>query len=350
MPHTVHIVACAAQTAVGLTAESAAAAVRAGVSRVTLHPFLMDGAGESLRCAMAGGLDPEPLGTPRIAGLAQRAKLEVGRKLGLAAHSQEKISLFVALSEPRPGLLEKDAAHIARMLAMDNADGLPPVAVERTGEGHAGALYALAVGFHRISQGQESLCICGGVDSYFNPDTLDWLDAKRRIAREGIRGGFIPGEAAAFVVLASDDARRRFAWPSLARVSAVATGQELRLLDSDEGLLGEGLTAVVERIVHGLRFPQERIDETYCDINGERHRSDEWGFTLLRLGSRFRDGSAYTTAVSEWGDVGAASGALGCILAAQAFRRGYSKGNRALIWGSSWGGLRSAVLLEKGAG
>ena len=103
----------------------------------------------------------------------------------------------------------------------------------------------------------------------------------------------------------------------------------------------------VGRAVATLRLPDERIDDLYCDINGERHRTDEWGFTALRHHAAIRDGSDYVTAAGAWGDVGAASGVLSCVLAIRAWERRYAHGPRALIWASSPAGLRGVVILER---
>jgi 3-oxoacyl-[acyl-carrier-protein] synthase-1 len=95
-----------------------------------------------------------------------------------------------------------------------------------------------------------------------------------------------------------------------------------------------------------LRLPAEAVDDVYGDINGERYRTDEWGFAVLRTNHALR--SVQSEVPTQcWGDVGAASGALGCMLAVRAWARGYAKGTRALVWAGSDGGLRSAVVLEE---
>ena len=48
--------------------------------------------------------------------------------------------------------------------------------------------------------------------------------------------------------------------------------------------------------------------------------------------------------------LGAATAALNCMLATQAWQRGYAMGPRALLWGGSWNGLRGTMLLEQGRG
>jgi 3-oxoacyl-[acyl-carrier-protein] synthase-1 len=95
---------------------------------------------------------------------------------------------------------------------------------------------------------------------------------------------------------------------------------------------------------------EELLHDVYCDINGERSRTDDWGFAALRTGSLFRDPTAYRATASQLGDVGAAAAPLNCVLAIQAWRRAYAHGRNAIIWGASWRGLRGAAVLEQGAG
>jgi 3-oxoacyl-[acyl-carrier-protein] synthase-1 len=93
-------------------------------------------------------------------------------------------------------------------------------------------------------------------------------------------------------------------------------------------------------------LPGERVEAVVCDINGERYRSEEWGFTMLRLPETFVDPTAYDAPASCWGDMGAASGPLFVAVAVTAAKRGWAKGTRYLIWNSSEQGHRAAVVLE----
>jgi 3-oxoacyl-[acyl-carrier-protein] synthase-1 len=82
----------------------------------------------------------------------------------------------------------------------------------------------------------------------------------------------------------------------------------------------------------------------YCDINGERYRSEEWSLAVLRVPHATKT-LDYVAPVACWGDVGAAIGPLSCILATRAWARRYSKGRNALIWCGSETGLRAAIAL-----
>ncbi len=350
MSRSVHIVAVAARTAVGLTAESTAAAVRAGVSRICQHPFMLDAAGDKLRCGYDRGIDPALFGADRMFSLARRALAEAAAKLTRQRPCPVPVRVLLALPEPRPGFSSQDASRLARRLGEVPPTRLPAVRVEQTEAGHAGALGGLERAVHDIGQGVEDLCFVGGVDSYLEEETIDWLDAERRLARAEIRSGFPPGEGAAMLAVASDAARSALALPSLARIRTVACAREKRDPKCDAGLLGEAMTEAIRRAAGALRRPGEILADVYCDINGERSRADDWAFALLRTASAFRDGTDYRTAVSQCGDIGAASAALSCVLAVQAWQRGYANGPLALACGSSWTGLRGAAILERSAG
>lgn len=343
-----HIVAVGARCAVGLTAEYASAAIRAGISRVAEHPFLLDVAGDKVRCGRVPRIDPTVIGTARLAALAEYPLRDVAAKLTRVRPSSVKVPVLLALPEARPGWTTADTVRASQTLAEMTIPNIGTIAPEQVGGGHAGALSAMRLAFEIVASGREDFCIAGGVDTYLDANTIGWLDVNRRLAREGARTGFAPGEGAAMVALASDGARKQLGLPSLGLVRGVACAQESRAPDRDEESLGQGLTDAILGATDDLRMPNEIISDVYCDINGERVRTEDWGFTLMRTSARFRDGTSYVTAVGQCGDLGAASGALGCVLAVQAWQRRFAIGPRALIWGGSWGGLRGAALLEQG--
>jgi 3-oxoacyl-[acyl-carrier-protein] synthase-1 len=339
MTTDVHIVALAARTPVGNAAEPTAAAVRSGINRVAEHAWMVDGGGDRLCCGTVPGVEPRLIGADRLVFLGSAILAELAAKLPFRL---ARTSLLLALPEHRPGHREQDDVAVVRGLT---GSGVQPRVV---GRGHAGALAGIEQAVESITGGREELCLVGGIDSYLHPDTIDWLDADRRIARVGIRGGFPPGEGAAVVALAGEGLRRRLRMPSLGLVRAVACGHEVREVNQPEGLLGEALAAVYARVSLAMHRPQERFDDIYCDINDERGRTTDYGFALLRCGDLFRDGSRYITPAAQIGDIGAAMAPLNLILATRAWASGYASGKLALISGSSWGGMRAAALLQQG--
>jgi 3-oxoacyl-[acyl-carrier-protein] synthase I len=350
------VVATGARTPLGLTAESSAAAVRAGIARIGEHPVLVDDSGQPLIVALDGRLGADLFGAERLAPLATAALVEATRKvLGVGAAEGEgrpavatdsPLAVFVALPDARPGLDAGDSGRIARSLGQSLAALGVAVRVESPRTGHAGALHGIAKAVGDLRSTRCSLAAVGGVESYMQTATLRALAGDRRLGGKGVRSGFHPGEGAGFVVLALDSTARRLGLRPLAKVRGAFAAIEERTFATGREVLGEGLAKAIAGAAADLALPGEAIDDVFCDINGERYRSEEWGMAVLRVqGVMAR--SSYEAPANLWGDVGAAWGALGCILSVRAWERGYARGPRALVWGSSDSGLRAAVVLQR---
>lgn len=337
------VVAVGARTPVGLRTDSTAAAVRAGLSNFAEYPFAMR-SGQPVVVSADPLLDTAIEGAARLVLMAESALREVAEALGddltrLPGH------VLLALPEPRPGLSDDDATRIAR----DIDDLLPGLGLSgRTsiaGRGHAGGAVALAKAHRALADGRGDLVIVLGADTYHHPESFMWLEAERRFAQPAIRGGFIPGEGVAALALLSDTAAARLGATPLAVVEAVGLGTETLLRASETGSFGQGMSAAVEAATRMLDLPQEAVDTVYADINGERYRSEEWGFMAMKLYRAFRS-LEYEAPASSWGDVGAASATLFGILAVESFRRGYARGPRVLAMVGSDSGQRGAVLMS----
>jgi 3-oxoacyl-[acyl-carrier-protein] synthase-1 len=320
--------------------------VRAGITVVAEHPFLIDRAGVPIPAARDDQLDPNLLGPRRMLVLAESALREACLALDNAPPPGQRLPVYLGLPSPRPGFSQPEAELIRTGLA--RLEGLPVELAEITvfAQGHSAGLAALAAAAETLQTGANHACLVGGVDSYFQPETLGWLEDHRQIAGGDSRSGFIPGEGACFVLLVSEPARARWSLGALASVIAVASGLETKLIKTSDTCLGEGLITAVQDAVSSVITPTERINDILCDINGERYRSEEWGFVCLRLSQFFDDPTAYQSPADCWGDMGAASGPLLTMLACRAFARGYSKGPRTMVWASSEGGHRGVAVLE----
>lgn len=353
MSPPIHIVAMAARTPVGKRAETCAAAVRAGISRVQEHPFMVDAAGDPLLCGFDADIPPPLLGTARMTALLSAALDELAAKIPTALQSCSEVPCWLALPEPRPGCVERDLQDVApKVQAQLVAAAVPPLqrlSWHTATQGHAGAVVGINAAIEALISGRSDLCIVGGVDSYFDADTLDWLEQDRRLMRDGIRGAFPPGEGAALVALATDTTRRRFGLASQGIILGSSYCYEPGDENSDEGLLGLGLTEAYTRLSRHLP-PGNRFDDIFIDINDERSRTTDYAFATLRCGALFRDGSQYTTCVGSTGEVGACSAPLNWILAASSHLRGYARGSHTLVSSASWNGLRGAVLMCPGKG
>ena len=338
----VHVCALAARTPVGLVAETAAAALRAGLAALTEHPTLIDPLGEPITGGFDPCLDPDLRGRYRMLELARPPLTRLLTKLSGDQAVLDSVTVLLALPEPRPGWSTDDIQKLTHSLAQLKHPGCGDLAVRSFAEGHAGGLRYLGEAADALAKGTMDLCIVGGVDSYLETATLGWLHANGLLGQT-VRAGLVPGESAAFVALASARALRALGLSSLATLSAWSSVHEPPSLDPRQQ--GLALTSVIRATLDALPEPRS-IDDIYCDMNGQRQRSEEWGFCVLRAPPRFRDPTAYTAVVDQIGDVGAATGPLLAVLAARAWARGYARGPDALLWGSSFGGTRAALIMR----
>ena len=342
MSQSVHIVAVGARTPLGLTAETSMAAVRFGITQVNDHPFIVDRVANPVRLALDSQLDPGLMGPQRLVEMAATAIEEIYIQFEGLLSRFTSVPVLLGLPEERPGWSETNMQmvrdELSQKLASQQLDIYP--------HGHAAGLMALIVACARIKTGQTEICIVAGVDSYLQSETLQWLDENKQLATSYHRGAFFPGEGAGACLLASESVVNRFNLHSMARIRGGGEAKEAHIIKTGKICLGDGLTECVRKAVDPLVLPHEIVEGIICDINGERYRSEEWGFSLLRVSQVFVDPTDYEAPASCWGDVGAASGPLFIVLAVTAAVKGWAKGKRYLIWCSSEGGQRAALMLE----
>lgn len=345
--HTdVSIVGFGARTPVGATAVAAAAAVRAAVAMFGDHPYMIDKAGNAMVVAIDPFLPPDLAGVDRLLDIARPAASEALAPLS-TVRTRSKVEILVGLPEPRPGL----PVHVIRDFPAHLKDNLEQHvrinAITAIDAGHSSGLMALQEACRRIKSGSEAFYLVGGVDSYHEPETLEWLDANDQLHSETNTWGMIPGEAAGFCLVASQQTAERAGLRIVGKVLAAATHQETNLIKTDAVCLGEGLSRAVREAL--VVLPRDvKVDFTICDLNAEPYRADEFGYTTVRTSDHFVDASAFMTPADCWGDVGAASGCLFVMLAVVAHLKGYAMGPTNLIWTSSERGHRSAAIIKTG--
>ncbi|MHC4103655.1 MAG: beta-ketoacyl synthase N-terminal-like domain-containing protein [Planctomycetota bacterium] len=301
--------------------------------------------GDPYVVAMVPSLDVSYTGHQRYFDLALPALNEALDPLNNLPGNVRPIPVIIGLPEDRPGLPD-DLSKILeeRIIAADN--GSAPIGNVRTvSKGHSAGLMALETGSKVILQRASEFCVIGGVDSYTDPDTLDWVEDNEQLHKPSNAWGFLPGEAAAFCLICSRNTAQKYNLPIRTQLVAISTALEKNKIKTKTVCIGEGLTQAVRNAFQ--TFPREfRIDFTICDQNGEAYRADEFGFMLARMSEYFVDPSDFMAPADIWGDVGAASGPLYINLIACAAEKGYFKGPHTLLWTSSEGGERSAAILR----
>jgi len=344
---SVHILGLGASTPVGRNVWASAAAVRAGLSGFSEHPFMVDSVGEPVRVASCRWLDAAYEGGDRYCALLFTAIDEALAAVQKRDQSKSiRLGLAAALPPARPGRPE------------DLSSTVIAAASKRYGEligrtltfefGHAAGYVAMDGALRSLAAGSIDACVVAGVDSYLPPETLEWVEACDQLHGAGALNnawGFIPGEAAGAVLLASARVATLLEAHSFGEVIAVGLGRETNLIKTETVCTGEGLTAAFRAALEKLDSGQQ-IHNVLCDLNGEIYRADEFGFTALRTKERFRAATDFIAPADVWGDVGAAGAPLHLSLAVIAHRKRYGNGPLSLTWASSESGERGAAIIR----
>jgi len=338
------IVGAGAQTPLGRTAPASAAAVRAGISRLAEHPYLMGRSGEPLTVARAGYVDDGLELEARLAALGVAAATEATATLSSMGGGIPPVALLLGL----PRLKAEGGAEAQERVISAVARGLLPgvalAAAQVFDQGHVSGMLALERGVALLQEGSIGFCIIGGIESYFDDGRLTALGEAGRLLGDDNPWGFAPGEGAGFLLLTRGDVARRLQLEPLARVVAAASTSEP--INHAEGVCtGEGLSRCFGQVLDVL--PQEsRVDQLLGDLNGEPHRAEELGYALCRHGERLVDHDRVSSPATCWGDLGAASGTLLVMLATQWGLMDRLAGPLSLCWCSDDRGARAGVLLQ----
>lgn len=224
---------------------------------------------------------------------------------------------------------------------------LPPLRFA-TFAGHAGVAECFERAVADVVSGKVQAAIVGGVDSLLDEETLVWLDTLGRLKRLGVPVGLLPGEAGAFLVLETLRSAKARGARILGTFRAVCLGKEEACLLSGAPAHGTAMTRVLERISGPAGLLGSSPPWVLCDLNGETHRSTEWGHVLVRLAAQFPAFGAPSVwyPAMSFGDVGAASGAVAVSMALHAMERTMAPSRTAIVLSTSDGPGRGAVVLQ----
>jgi len=344
VPQNLVVVGVGMISAVGLSAAETAASVRAGTARF-IETSMLDKRFEPFVLAEV----PEE-GLPDLAEPLAAA--------GLTAREARMLRLATPALKECLKALPAGASPPALMLALPETETTKPLdgpaflgwLAQQVGpvfdlkqsavslRGRAAGLQGIGRAADLLRSGAARFAIAGGIDTYRDLYVLGTLDMEQRVKSTANLDGFIPGEGAAFLLLAS-----RGAAPGLAALSVVSQAVEPGHLYSKEPYRGEGLAQAVQQLIQGGGVAGS-IEEVYSSMNGENHWAKEWGVARIRQNGTFSAEHGMHHPADCCGDTGAACGPLLVGLAALGIKDGYRR-SPALVYASSDRGPRAAVAV-----
>ena len=344
----------AAVSAVGHSAAVSFASVKAGLARIgdSTELKIRNGKGKlmSVTCASVTGITNGHRRYLRCFRMAVRAFAEVLVDSQLDDALLNEATLYLVLAErERPGMDSRIEKELVGKLAREL--GLPDLSSRTTliSTGHAGAFEALEAAANAISAGRCARAVIGSVDGYLDELTLEWLKDTGRLKTEENPKGFVPGEAAAFLVLERHSTVLARNGKALAMLVGTGSTIESNSIYDKAPSTGDGLTAAIRSAVEPVGDVSS-LALVVCDLNGERYRANEWGLALLRSFGATPTPRLLWHPADCLGDCGAAAGVLNIVFGTLAIARRSVADGSVLVWGSSDDGERGAALLAAVSG
>lgn len=346
-----YVLAAGLACPLGLRSRPAIAAILAGISRFGEVRGVHDRAGEPARASRLESLDPALSRTGRAAFFGAHALTET--LLCLPAGRPRTIPLFLALPEqasdqgqplqPVP-LMDELIAAAARAPA--------PVALlckpaHCFPQGRAGFFNALQTAITTVIHGESDLAVVGAADSLAHDMVVRAIARDDRLLGPANQDGIIPGEAAAFILVAARTPP--FVHHPVATVDAMALHQQPAFV-RDGPLDASALTAVLAALRQAI---VGRVDTILSAQPGQTLWARQFAVAHLRNTGLVPEPLRHALVGDALGDLGAAAVAVAAaqligVLAAGSCARGlvYGLSEQGLVGGAVF----SATQPHRGGG
>jgi 3-oxoacyl-[acyl-carrier-protein] synthase-1 len=338
------IIGFGAVTAVGFNAPQSCAAIRAAITGFTLAECRDKVKGPTLHAEVP--LRPRPFeATPfsRLVALAATALRECVESSGL---DPRRWVLLLGVREYFRVVPGYDWRNSSLLNVIQQASGCSFHPDSRViPEGNAATFSALAQARVLLASKNVEGCVVGGVDSLLNTADVKRFGGRYRLKSNEVARGFIPGEGAAFVAVASKSTVSQY---GMINGIGLAKEGELTTVLSSGHPNGKGLASAIRAALSDAGIDESQVHFRVSDMNGELYRGHESMLALTRVYRTRRPNFPQILPAACVGEIGAAAGALLLVVAATSIYRGYAPGRIAICEGSSDGGLRGACLVVGG--
>jgi len=301
-------------TPVGGNAETTAAAVAAGISAIEETGVLSKQQTPVKMARVPDGALPDihealkdnelSVRQQRLLCLAAAALVQLSDILP----ADQTLPLYLALPETLPGHTSPLRGNFIEQLALQSGMSLNVADSLIADIGRAGSFYAIEKAAQYFEQTGNDYLLIGGVDTYWDLLLLANLDAEDRLNVLGVHDGFIPGEGAAFLLLASDRVDASHIEHPV-RLYRPGTAQETGHRYSEAPYRSDGLDAAVKTAIQ--QAAPAKIQSVWSGMTYESYGAKEFGVALTRSSTQLADSLDTQHPADAFGDMGAA---IGCTL------------------------------------
>ncbi len=323
-------------TAVGLDAPSTCAALRARIDGFAETRFV--GSDGNWMIGAAVPLPRNWIGQKRLAHLAAGAITEIMSK---APDIGKDTALILCLAETdRPGRVIKDPSAFAKQLSEITETAPRTRIVEH---GRPSGFVALQQAERLISDGKAARVLIVGVDSYLTGRSINHY--RDRILGPANPNGFIPGEAAAAVLVSNSGQGLKLTGLGLAREEAHIYNQK-----DEDGLdlplRADGMTNAYKAAFDQAGYGHDKITTKIGDLIGETFWFRQTALAMLRTQRERSDVQPIWPIAASLGNIGAAVVPLMLGWAFAAKQKGYDAAGPTLVEASGDNGACGAAVAE----
>jgi 3-oxoacyl-[acyl-carrier-protein] synthase-1 len=207
----------------------------------------------------------------------------------------------------------------------------------------SGAL-AIREAVRLITAKRARYVVVAGVDSYLSGATLASFGQRGRLLTAGSSNGFIPGEAAAAVLVADDSDYCGL------KILSLGLADEAATIGGEKPLRADGLTRAHGQALAGAGLPMENIAYRLSTLSGEQYFFKEMELATSRLLRNRHEFMDLWHPADSIGETGAAAVPVCIGVAWMASRKFYAPGRYVLASASSDDEMRAAMVLDGGVG
>jgi 3-oxoacyl-[acyl-carrier-protein] synthase-1 len=322
-----------------LSAPSACAAIRAGVTNPALTYFL-DLTGEWINAHQVT-LERPWQGRAKLVKMATMAIAE--SLTDIPRIEWAKIPLLLCTAETdRPGRPDgfdhQLFSEIQLELGIQFSEHSLVIPQGRVGFGTA-----LMQARRFVFESDIPLVLIAATDSLLDSRTLRALDRANRLLTKENSDGFIPGEGAGTVLVGQQGNARHLQCIGLGFASESAQ------IGSNQPLRGEGMAQAIKGALDDAQCRLHEVDLRISDLSGEQYYFKEAALALARILRVRKEKFDIWHPAECVGEVGAVAGLTIAAVADAAFKKGYACGSRVLCHLASDSGERAAAIFSYGA-
>jgi 3-oxoacyl-[acyl-carrier-protein] synthase-1 len=285
---------------VGLTAAESCAAIRCGINNFRETRFT-GSSGEWL-IGSAVELEESWRGSTKLVKMAARAVHDcLDDAPGCDLAGQIPLVLCTA-EEDRSGRFQNLDRALLDGIERELGTALHPNS-RVIAEGRVGGAIALLQARRIMQEGRCTRVIVAGVDSFLVGATLAAYDAASRLLTADNSNGFIPGEAAGAVLLASYEESS----PAPLLCRGLGFAREPAPFGSGKPLRADGLVQAIRAALNEAGLSLKDCDHRIADVNGEQYRFKEAALAITRLLRDRKERFSLWHPVDCVGEVGAAT-------------------------------------------